>query len=228
MEFGKALTYPFEDDDWLAKLGIGLIVGLIPIVNFALTGWQVKIISNVKNDDATPLPAWDDFGGYFMKGLLVAVASFIYLLPVIIVICVASLASGGLGAALSGGDLGDDGGAVGGLMTVVLACCSCLAAIYGIVAVITLQGGIIRFADTETFSTFMEFGPNFSLVRENLGPFIMALLYVAAVGFILSLLSWTIIASLATPVVIAYFGGHILGQLSKELEAGGAMAPAAA
>ena len=74
MDFGKALTYPFDDDDWLAKLGIGLVVGLVPIVNFALAGWLVKLIGNVKRGDELPLPAWDDFGDHFMKGLLVAVA----------------------------------------------------------------------------------------------------------------------------------------------------------
>ncbi len=32
MDFGKAFTFMFEDPDWLRKLGIGTLVGLVGLL----------------------------------------------------------------------------------------------------------------------------------------------------------------------------------------------------
>ncbi len=48
MDFGKAFTYAFEDQDWLKKLGIGGLLLLIPIFGIlAVMGWTVEITRRV-------------------------------------------------------------------------------------------------------------------------------------------------------------------------------------
>lgn len=227
MEFGKALTYPFEDEEWVQKLLIGAVVGLVPIVNFALYGWGITIIKNVKDGKEQPLPAWDDFGGFFMKGLLAVVAGIIYQLPYLIAVGVGLGAQFGLTAAAAGGD---NGGAFATLGSVVLACCVCVGLLYMIVALAALMAGTIRFAETGTFSTFMEFGTNFSLFRENLGQFLMAILFIILAGILLALgTAITLgLGGLVVAVVQAYFVSHLMGQLAGEIQMGGEPAPAAA
>jgi hypothetical protein len=235
VEFGKALTYPFDDDEWLSKLGIAVAVSLIqlviPVIGLApLYGWQVKLIKNVKDGAELPLPAWEDFGDYIVKGLMVLGANLLYQVPLILFWCVATIAGsatgGGLAAAV---ESGADPEAFGPVFGVIMACCGCLAAIYGIVAGAAFTGGLLRFADTETFNTFMEFGTNFGLVRDNLGAFIMALIYIilGAILFILASVVTLGLGSILLTAAMFYFSGHIMGQLAQQIDLGGEPLPEA-
>ena len=38
MDVGKSVGYVFEDQKWTNKLLIGMLVSIVPIVNFALFG----------------------------------------------------------------------------------------------------------------------------------------------------------------------------------------------
>jgi len=54
MDFGKALTFMFQDPNWVAKLGIGILVTLAGIVFspvligfvavFVLTGYTIDVV----------------------------------------------------------------------------------------------------------------------------------------------------------------------------------------
>jgi len=35
MDFGKAVSFTFDDPDWITKVAIGGVVTLVPILNFA-------------------------------------------------------------------------------------------------------------------------------------------------------------------------------------------------
>jgi hypothetical protein len=87
MNIGKSFSFVFDDKQWISKLGLGALITFIPILNFAWTGYMVGIIRNVMNNAQEPLPAWDDFGKKLTDGLLLAVASIVYSLPIIIVFC---------------------------------------------------------------------------------------------------------------------------------------------
>ncbi|MCC7512114.1 MAG: DUF4013 domain-containing protein, partial [Anaerolineae bacterium] len=83
MDINKAFTYPFEDKQWISKLGMGAIIGLIPILNFAWTGYMVGLLRNVSNGEAEPLPNWDNIEKKFMDGLILAAAGLVYGLPIL-------------------------------------------------------------------------------------------------------------------------------------------------
>lgn len=84
MDFGQAFAYISEDEDWLKKVGIGAIVGAIPIVNFTIFGYQAEVARRVAAGVERPLPEWDEFGKYFLDGLRIMGAMLAYMLPIIV------------------------------------------------------------------------------------------------------------------------------------------------
>ena len=128
MDIGRAFSYFTEDADWVKKVLIGGVVNLIPIVNFAATGYWLSQTKNVYEGREVPLPEWSDFGGFFMKGLMAAIAGFVYSLPAILIYCCAfivpTLMSGGTS---TGDQSGATGGALAGAASIILfaECASC-------------------------------------------------------------------------------------------------------
>ena len=48
MDFGKAFTYVFEDEEWIKKILIGALLSLIPFVGWWFVGgWGLEITKNV-------------------------------------------------------------------------------------------------------------------------------------------------------------------------------------
>jgi hypothetical protein len=226
MDFAKALTFPFEDEDWLKKLGIGVLITLggallsfillIPLLLMILLfyGWQYEIIKRVKNDDPTPLPGWDDFGGLLKRGGTLFGALLIYQIPVVLFGCAAAIVS-----LLPVLGVSDENAfmAMSGAATIGVACCSCLILLYALAAGIVYIGGLIRYTDNEEFSTFFQIGDNFALVKDNIGDFGMLLLFFIVAGIGVNILSATGIGGLVAPVFQNYFTGHLVGQLAKKL-----------
>lgn len=231
MDFVKALTYPFDDPEWASKLGIaaavsaaGVLLGILIIPAIAaailLLGWQYEIMKNVKNGVENPMVAWDDFGGLFKRGGTMFLALLVYQIPVVIFACVAT---GVFVLPLLGGNE-DAMAALGGVATIISICCSCLIFIYAIVAYMVYMAGMVRFIDAPEFSTFMAIGDNFSLFRDNIGDFGMAILFLIGAGLLVgvatSILSFVLIGFLVAFVqqaFLAYFSGHVLGQLAIKL-----------
>ncbi len=222
MDFTRALMFPFEDEEWLKKLGIGVLVGLIPIIGqMTQQGWSFEITKRVRRGDPAPLPDWSDFGGLLGTGFKLFVAALIYQIPTLIFACIASFVW--LLPAL-GGD-SDTAGASAGPAGPLMICCSCVIALYAIFAAIVYWGGVIRFVDREELATFFQVGENFALVRNNIGDFGMALLYAILAGVIASVVSSVTfgLGSLLTPIFMMYFIGHILGQLATKVSGAAAM-----
>lgn len=82
MDIGKAFAFIGEDKDWMNKMGIGAILAAIPILNFVIFGYQIQIAKNVVADAERPLPEWENLGQYFMDGLRLVAAFFVYMLPI--------------------------------------------------------------------------------------------------------------------------------------------------
>ena len=55
MNLGKAFSYQFEDKQWASKLGLGGLITLVPILNFAWYGYMVDLIRNVADGVAEPV-----------------------------------------------------------------------------------------------------------------------------------------------------------------------------
>lgn len=84
MDIGKAFTYVFEDDEWYQHLGIGGLISMVPVLNFAAIGYELEVARQVANGTPRPLPAWNDVGRYFTQGLVLSLARLVYALPFIL------------------------------------------------------------------------------------------------------------------------------------------------
>jgi hypothetical protein len=225
MDFTRALMFPFDDQDWLKKLGLGVLIQFIPVVGaFALQGWSYELTKRVKNSDPVPLPDWSDFGGLLSRGFMVFLASLIYQLPTVVFACVAYIIPF-IASAEASGDAAD---ALAGFGTIALVCCGCLAVLYAMAAAVVFWGGYLRYVNNPEFGTFFQFGENFALVRNNIGDFGMVLLYVVVAGAIAGLASSITfgLAGLAYTPFMMYFTGHLLGQLAQKLGMGTSVSPA--
>lgn len=220
MDFAKALTYPFDDEDWLKKIGLGVLIQFIPVVGtIALQGWSYEIMKRVKNNDPSPLPAWE-FGAMLSRGFQLFIAGIAYSLPTFIFLCIGYIPT------IAGAAAEDE--TLAGIGTGLIVCCACIAIIYGIVAGLVYWAGLIRYMDNEELGTFFQIGDNIALFRANGGDFGMALVYIIGASFLGSLAS-SITAGIGTLLLqpfMSYFSGHIIGQLAAKIGGGGDVAPA--
>ena len=240
MDIGKSFSYVFEDPRWVSKVAIGgaiLLVGTILIFLLALPtlaagilllGYMLTVVKNVSEGSATPLPEWNDFGAFFMKGLYAAIGAIVIYIPAILLICCSVLIGTVIsGAASSSGDGGTSSGAAGALGLVVL-CVQCLYALYAIVAAIYLYAPLTRYALNGQLSTFWDFGGNLAFIQSNIGGYVIALIMtliasiIGEFGFILC-----VIPGFFTIFWSYLVAGHIFGQFARGAPAMGSMTPMA-
>jgi hypothetical protein len=91
------LSYPFKLPGWQSKFAIGVVLFfanyIIPIIpGIFIAGYFARIMRPVIVDEAEPvLPAWEDWGDLFKRGLRLSCASLIYLFPAIFLLVVGYL-----------------------------------------------------------------------------------------------------------------------------------------
>ncbi|RLC92511.1 MAG: hypothetical protein DRI79_00315 [Chloroflexi bacterium] len=233
MDIGKALGFVFEDEEWVSKILLGALITLIPIFGgFALMGYAIALIRNVMAGEPRPLPVWDDLGRYFMDGLTFWVATLVYALPLLILICPVMMVW--LLPALAGENenLMKILTGISGLVSVGL---GCLALLYGILLALLTPVLQIRYAETGELGACLRFGDIFRFLFDNIGSIIIAqvLMWVAGViiGSVVSGLAgalsivpicgWILAAALGllmlpVGVWLMAFSGHLYGQIGRQ------------
>jgi len=81
MHYGEALKRPFTD---FKKLLIGVLLGMIPIVNFFTHGYLLEC-SRTAMKGRFNLPEWKNMGDLFVKGFFMNLISIIYFIPAVII-----------------------------------------------------------------------------------------------------------------------------------------------
>ena len=231
MNAEKSFSYPFEDKDWVSKLGIGALISMIPILNFAWSGYSVDIIRNVMSNNPEPLPTWDDIGKKFNEGLILFGAGLIYASPILIALCLP------LGITASSGLFSGNGNTqdlsrtiteVGGVLFFGLLCVSLL---YGFVLSIIYPAILLLFAREGTFASCFKLRDAFDTISKNAAPFFTAwALSLAAslgvgliVGFVNLVVSWIpcvgwivgLALGLASVVYSSAVYAHLFGQFGR-------------
>ena len=92
VQLSEALGYPFRDTRWPGKAGILALVSFIPVLNFAAIGFEVETARRVAVGEAVPMPEWADLGGLFRGGLWLALARYLYAVPLALLAGLASIA----------------------------------------------------------------------------------------------------------------------------------------
>lgn len=192
MDIGKSFTYMMQDPNWIMKILIGGVVGIIPIVNFAAYGYMLTVMKNVAEDQPNPLPEWGDFGAHFMKGLYAFIGILVYILPIILISCCLGIVTSVLGGAAGSTGSSDAAGALGGVIGILSICLNCIIGLYSLVVAVFIYAALTRFAmSNNQLSIFWDFRGTLDLITKNMGNYIMALLisivasFVAGFGIIL-------------------------------------------
>ena len=215
MEFGKAFSFPFQDQEWFKKVAILALISLIPIVGpFVVLGWGVEITRRVIRKDPTPLPAFGNFGGLLVDGLKVAVIIFVYMLPIILVQACNQAITFGLP------ELMNDLDTVGTITMVTLICFGCLSLLYAILMGFLLPAALGNFAATDKMGAAFKFGKVFGLVRAAPVAYLLVLLgtFLSGIVAMLGVIACAIGVFL-TAVYAAAINAHLQGQ--AYLQAGG-------
>jgi hypothetical protein len=212
MDFGKAFSFVFEDEDWLKKIGVGGLLALIPVVGFLVVmGWGLEIAKRVIQGDEEVLPAWDDFGGYLTKGFLLFLIVFVYTLPVVLVQGCSSLPYLYENA--------DD--TLTTIFTIVTICFSCFTFLYSLAAYLVLPAAAGRYAATGELGEAFKIGEIIKMVRNNLGTYALVLLGGIVASLVASLGSIAcVIGVLFTMVYAMAINGHLWGQAYVDSTAG--------
>ena len=168
------LVYMFRDKDWLSKILVGALVGIVPVLNFATAGYAVQATRNIRDDQTPPLPQWSNsIGKFFAEGLKLFVISVLYGIPIwILSLILIPIFSSDSGVAIAFGVLI-------GLVELVLA----------LLLVFWLQGVIVNFANKGTIGSGFEFGNIWAIVRLNMGRMLVALGVAFLAGILVSVVS---------------------------------------
>jgi hypothetical protein len=81
MDFETNFKKPFTD---VKKLLIGILLSIVPVVNFLAVGYMLETARKTMKKDSS-LPEWEGWGDLFVKGLLSVVIEAIYFIPAAIV-----------------------------------------------------------------------------------------------------------------------------------------------
>jgi hypothetical protein len=217
MDIGKALSFVFEDEEWISKILLGAVIVLIPIFGqLALFGYGIAIIRNVKADNPRPLPAWSNLGDFFLDGFKFWVATLIYAIPFVIFLCPVMLVwvLPALGA--ENDDLAAILAGVSGIVSVLL---GCLAALYGILLSLLTPVIQIRYAETGEIGPCLAVGEVFRLLFDNLGSVLVAVILGWVVStVVLSIAGTLTLGLLALPgsVWLKALSCHMFGQISQQ------------
>lgn len=210
MDIGKSFGYVFEDDDWVTKLLAGGVLNLTVVGALATVGYQVRTLRNVARGSERPLPEWDDFGDYFVKGIMVLVAGLIYALPAILVGTVGLFIS-----AVSGAGVERE---VPLLLTLCTTSLWCLATAYGLLLGLWMPGATVKYALSGDFGAFFRVGEIWSFISNNLGGYVVALV-VAWLAGIAAALAGSVLCFVGAAftgfwAMLVY--AHLFGQVARE------------
>jgi hypothetical protein len=167
----------------------------------------------VINNDPVPLPDWSDFSGFLLKGFHAVVVSLAYALPGLLILICGQIATVGLTSAMSNTS-GDSVNAIGGVLTVVGLCMTCLVTILLVGAGFIIPAATGNLAASGDLGAAFRFNEVLQLVRAAPGPYIMVLLGIGLANLILSPLG-TLACGIGILFTTAYtttLGSHLTGQ----------------
>ncbi len=203
LDLGSALTFMFEEEDWLTKFLIAaamVLFGWLILPALLLQGYGIEVIRRVGRGATPALPEWGEWGRYLSDGLVALVAFMVYTLPAILFVCCASI------PLLAASD--STSGELEGTIFLIL-CCMALGLfliqfpLWGL-----YPAGSIHFAARGGIGSFFSAGM-LTYVRRQPGQYFYALLILFFAGFVGGLVpivgaAWSQLAT-----------SHTLGQLLR-------------
>jgi len=85
VDYATAFKKPFTD---VKKLIIGILLSILPIISWFAMGFAIECSGVGKNKKSKKMPDWDNWGDYFVKGLLSTIIGILYALPAVLILFV--------------------------------------------------------------------------------------------------------------------------------------------
>jgi len=224
VDVNKAVRFVFEDKQWISKLLIGVLMSLLAffiIPGLILNGYVIKLVRQVMNGNRDTLPEWEDYGKLLRDGFFVTVGELVWMLPLILLVIIVTLATSGVGS------LSDDAAAVaatgGGLLLL------CLVLLVVVAALFLTPALLIQYAIKDDFGALFRFGEVFDIIRNHMSDILIAFLVTLAAVFVVSLiggvlgiipcLGWiaAFVIGLAAGPYVSFLGGHLYGQIAAKV-----------
>jgi hypothetical protein len=214
MDFNQALTYSFEDKQWMSKLAIlamMLILAVIPVLGLLplmlALGFLTQVIGNVRNGLPRPLPKWGDYNAKLTLGGHLLLAMTLYNLPLIVLLMMTNFFVSVVG-----------GGFLGIAANLVVLCCGVpIFLMYVVLAWAMLAAGLTEYATLNKPSVFYRPIHLFDVVRAHGNLTAKWALFATLVNVFSVMVTVTVIGS---PLVLFFMlpiHGHLLGQYARQL-----------
>ncbi len=210
IDLGRAFKAPFADPAWTKKTLLGWLWILLVVTMPAVYGAQMDYIKSVA-EGREELPDWTDFGDKWIRGFLLMVAYFIYMLPIWVLFFILLL-PGIIAMATSNGNAG--GGLFGGGICLF----AVVAIVYSVAMALLLYGATVNYALKRNFGSLFAFSEIMGHIRDGSGYFaawVWVLVVGLAAGVVTSILGVTVIGYIAVPAVsylATMISGHLFGQ----------------
>jgi hypothetical protein len=170
LDIGKAFTFVFEDPQWLSKVIVGVVIALVPIVNFAWGGYLTQLMRKVSAREPQPLPDWSDFGQKFVDGFVMFLAALVYTLPGFVLLFL-PLTALMLPALSQNADVQNVLFTIGGSAALLLCC---LWVVYLLGATFVFPAMQLHYARVGTFASCFQVSQIMQLATANLSSYIAA------------------------------------------------------
>jgi len=204
----RSFTYVTEDEEWFKKILLGGLISLIPFVGqFYLMGYVLEVLRNVLNGREVPLPeVTEDFGAKLLSGLLLAVITFVYFLPLMVISVFL-----GIGASRITG-LVENADQIGTVVAAWSGCFGCLS------TGLLLPFAWSKYAESGEFAQAFKLGEIVGLLRENLGQAVIVMLISALAGMIAALAGMVlcVIGMIFTTFYAQLIGAYLYGALYRQ------------
>jgi hypothetical protein len=203
INFGKAFTFIFDDERWFDKLVVPVLVSLIPIIGaMALTGYVLRTIKNVIQNEVDPLPDFQ-FGEDLERGFRFFLVGLVYSLPMMLVVGLMTIPLFTLNNNESVSALGVIVLILGGLMLLA----------YGLFLMLIQPISMANFAVKDTFASGFELRNFFKRLGNNFTAWLLVIAGMVLASIISPM--GTIVFGLGAFITTAYsqlMVAHLTGQ----------------
>ncbi len=203
VNFGKAFTYIFDDEQWFDKLIVPILVSLIPVIGqLAFTGYILRTIKNVAQNEIRPLPRFN-FGEDLGRGFRFFLIGLVYAIPIFIITGIMLIPT----MALNNND------SIGGFGIFVMVICGLLFFAYALFLAIFEPIAMANFAVKDTFASGFEWGNFFKRLGNNFSAWLLVFAGMLIAGFISPLGSIILfIGVILTTTYSQLMVAHLTGQ----------------
>lgn len=210
MDIASAFTYMFDEENWIKKIAIGgvaMLLGIVLLPLLTVNGYMLQTLKNVRDNQPTPLPEWNNLGELTLKGLMVFLIGLVYSLPAFIPLCLLLIAIVALP------ETNPD---MVSYLNIITTCLGIVLALFAVLASMIFPAAIIRYAHYNTFSSAFQMREIFSFISSNIGDYIIVIILGMVAGFVAQMgIIFCGIGILFTSFWSVLVTAHLYGQLAR-------------